>query len=454
MKKQISPIIAFSIIILVAGIAGASIFLFNQEKEEIFVELEKELVAWEKGKRIIIPVEDFSNFEEVILYYLNKYPNNEEVLDDLFFDFYYDERKSAEENKWKDIPESRSEDFIEKLVKKTEKADIKGDEKEELIIVFTDPHKFQSFHKPGWGEFVYLSIFSYNNNKYSLEFLSESDFFRNFSFMDIDNNGKEEIIFVNYSCGMHTCSIGVKGIHFSKGNWEYIIESNSISISTADELDNFEGVIKRIIRWEDVTGDGIKELVITGGGVVATAGGGMGRPKTEIYAFNEEENKYVLTETRMQPVDHIYYLMIDANYALQEENFEEALELSLRALNNPTLFSNPSSHASSLDEKHIPRVLSYSAIQAVLAYLSQDPPNVELANNLFQRAKDKYDREDNPYISAALVLLKTYFQTEDVLEACKAMEKEIILNKDRAEFFEWHGYVTEKLELHEMCPLD
>ena len=33
MKKQIFPIIAFSIIILVAGIAGASIFLFNQKED-------------------------------------------------------------------------------------------------------------------------------------------------------------------------------------------------------------------------------------------------------------------------------------------------------------------------------------------------------------------------------------------------------------------------------------
>lgn len=295
MKKQISTTIGILIIVLVAGVAGAGVLFFNQEKEEIFVELEKELVAWEKGKRIIIPVEDFSNFEEVILHYLNKYPNNEEVLDDLFFDFHYDERKSAEENKWKEIPESRSENFIEKLVKKTGKADIKGDGKEELIIVFTDPYKFQSFHKPGWGEFVYLSVFSYNNNnKYSLEFLSESDFFRNLSFMDIDNNGKEEIIFVNYSCGMHTCSIGVRGIHFSKGNWKYIIESNSISVSTPDSLMNdFEEIIKKAIKWEDVIGDDRKELLISGGGFCPTIGT-CHEAKKEIYKFDEEKNKYQL----------------------------------------------------------------------------------------------------------------------------------------------------------------
>jgi hypothetical protein len=56
MKKIISPIIAFSIIILIAGTAGAAIFLFSQEvkdefliKEEIIEKIieEDELVNWE-----------------------------------------------------------------------------------------------------------------------------------------------------------------------------------------------------------------------------------------------------------------------------------------------------------------------------------------------------------------------------------------------------------------------
>ena len=449
------------LIILGVIVVGGLVFLVFQNlapmkikktitNEEI--EKDKEFIAWEKGKRIVIPVEDFDNFENVILHYLNEYPNNEEILEDLFFNFYYNEKKFAEENEWAEVPEGESEDFIKKLVRWAGRADIRGEGKEELVIIFTDTREFYSYNNPIFGVLERLAIFSYDENKYKLELLSESDFFWDFYLMDVNNNGKRDIVTVRYSCGMHTCFNQVIVIHSMEGKWENLIDTPMHSFGTADII--FAEQKNNNIEWIDLNGDGTKELVITGGGVVATIGGGMGRPITSIYAFNKEENKYVLVEEKKKPVDHIYYLMVDANYALQKENFGEALRLSLRAINQPDPYLGDSSGASSLDEKHIARILSYAATQAILTYLSQDPPNIKSANNLFQEIKDKYDRKDNPYVDAASVLLEIYSQKGDVTEACREMEENIILNKENADFFEWHGYVTEKLELSEMCPLN
>ncbi len=295
--KKIPTIVGILIIVFVVGIAGTSILFFNQEKEEIFVELEKEFIGWEKGKRIIIPVEDFSNFEEVILYYLNKYPDNEEVLDDLFFDFYYDERKFAEEKEWIEFPESRGEDFIEKLVRWTGKADIKGDGEEELVIVFVDSHAFYSAQNPHFGDRIYLAVFSYDENKYSLDFLSESDFFRDFSLMDVNNNGKKDIIFVNYNCGAHTCGVGVRGIHFSGGEWENLIKTERVPYTTADSWSERKEKVTDVIEWTDLTGNGRKEVVIKSGGFSPTAGTEHDI-KTKNYGFDEEKNEYQLIEVK------------------------------------------------------------------------------------------------------------------------------------------------------------
>ena len=77
MKKQISPIIAFSIIILVAGIAGAAIFLFSQEVEDEFL-LEEEVVKKFTEEEII----EKNEFEDWKIYMSEeygfeiKYPSN------------------------------------------------------------------------------------------------------------------------------------------------------------------------------------------------------------------------------------------------------------------------------------------------------------------------------------------------------------------------------------------
>ena len=81
MKKTISPIIAFSIIILIAGTAGAAIFLFSHEVEDEFL-IEEEMA--EKVEEGIIEEEIFEGdaFEDWKTYtnkeynFEIKYPND------------------------------------------------------------------------------------------------------------------------------------------------------------------------------------------------------------------------------------------------------------------------------------------------------------------------------------------------------------------------------------------
>lgn len=65
----------------------------------------------------------------------------------------------------------------------------------------------------------------------------------------------------------------------------------------------------------------------------------------------------------------------------------------------------------------------------------------------------EYDELDNPYILAAQVLLQTYQDTQDPIDACQAMAKVIQANPDQAEFFRWYGYATERLRMTDICPL-
>ena len=122
MKKTISPIIAFSIIIFIAGIVGAAIFLFSQEIEDEFL-IEEEVA--EKVEEVIIEEEIFEGdaFEDWKIYISEE----EEIFEGDAFEY------------WKTYI-SKEYGFEIKHPLSWEKAEILGAESELLLnINFIEP---------------------------------------------------------------------------------------------------------------------------------------------------------------------------------------------------------------------------------------------------------------------------------------------------------------------------
>jgi hypothetical protein len=73
----------------------------------------------------------------------------------------------------------------------------------------------------------------------------------------------------------------------------------------------------------------------------------------------------------------------------------------------------------------------------------------------FDYASDDYDRLDNPYVSAARCLWQIYQETEDIVSACKVMQWTVQrYGWSMGRLWHSYGYVTEGLDLGQLCPLD
>ncbi len=248
---------------------------------------------------------------------------------------------------------------------------------------------------------------------------------------DINNDGKTELVLSTYSCGAHTCFTGLQVGQWDGYRWRDLGQM-SHSYAEVDILDR--------------DGDGVNEIVMHGG-TVGSAGAGMQRRRTYIYAW--ENGRYALIETITDFMpDNIYYLMLDANAALATKDWERALELSTDAMSKP----QEPKEGYFLGDWERARIVSYAAIEAMLVHAQRG--EVGAMEALLREVENKYDRLDNPYVEAAQRLWNVYRDTHDPILACQAVERTVRERQSQAGFLRWYGYATETLPVAQICPLD
>ncbi len=249
---------------------------------------------------------------------------------------------------------------------------------------------------------------------------------------DINADGRTEVVIQERSCGAHTCFTLVVVGRWDGSMWQDL---------TADPID--QAYADLVI--EDRDGDGALEFEMTGG-TFGSVGAGLQRSHTLI--FDWQDGAYRLVEDIPAPSDHPYYLMLDANAALADGDNEAALDMAMRAIENPT-FEETMVPVEPLDKA---RILSYAAAEAMLVHaLSEDLEGME---TVLVQVRGIPEVTENVYLDAAQRLLEVYRETSDALTACTAMEELVSEQPEPAVFFQWYGYGTERIVIDQVCPLD
>lgn len=249
---------------------------------------------------------------------------------------------------------------------------------------------------------------------------------------DLNADGEREVLIQQRWCGAHTCFTGL-----TVGRWDGVrwqdLAADPISQAYTD------------LTIEDRDADGALEFTMHGG-MVGSVGAGLQRP--HILVFDWVDGAYRLVEDTPDPSDHPYYLMLDANTALAEGQWERALELAMEAVNDPN-FEDSMGPVEEVDKQ---RIISYAAIEAMLVHAHRG--DVAQMESVLERVQRYEFVEPNVYNEATQRLLEVYRETDDVVEACTAMEEVVARRADEAVFFQWYGYNTARLTVDQICPLD
>jgi len=411
------------IVIFLAIILGGGA-LWYTKKQNLYYnplqikEAENNIKKVQIPEKTVVPLGSFTSMEDAIIYYLNQNPNNKDFLYSLTIEMPVNPEKEI----YKPVEE--------KLVKWMEKADLNNDGVEELVVIFIDPLEGMTI----FGFPSKFTVLSEKEQSYKVIFTSDYASYSSYFVRDVNKDNKLEIVLVADWCGASTCGKNIVAIQFDGQEWRNL--TPNVGMASDD------------IQWVDQDGDGMEEIILHGG-LGGSVGAGLQREYTDIYAYRD--GKYHLIKTIGDPSTNIYYLMLDANKSLREDNLTDALKLATQALQNPNSGVS-SDEYSYINERDQVRILSYVAIEVMLTYLKRSPSNLNSVDSLLQDIKQKYDKLDNPYINAAQVLRDMYVNTQDVVKACQAMENEILKVGENAEFLHWYGYNTEKLDLKNLCP--
>jgi tetratricopeptide (TPR) repeat protein len=346
--------------------------------------------------------QDFEQYADTIVAYLNESQGNEDGL-------------RAMLEKWEALQ------HVSDLLR----VDVDDDGFGELVMVVVDP-------SPDFGVDLRGDILVINQEEqtYNLAYSAAGE-----SLMfdpalleidDLNNDGQTEMAFSYTSCGAHTCFTTVFIVASGKGTYQDLtgggIEMSYVEPSFAD--------------WD---ADGVRELIMYGG-TIGSVGAGPQRERTEVYKW--DGTAYVLSETVYDYSHYLYFRVLDANHALLDGEYEQAVALYREAIDNPELDVW-------MEESERDELAAFSRYRLTLAYLLLG----EAASAEATRDELLSVQPDNIYAQVVSVLWESYERDADLKKACEQVGDFAAAHPETAEVLADYGYSNPTFTAEEVCPI-
>lgn len=218
-------------------------------------------------------------------------------------------------------------------------ADVDGDGRDEWLVTF---YMFDSDFMP-WGspgdfwvigneglEYRFFTPDRYFDEDYE----TQPEFWWGaptvLTTQDLTGDEVPDIVLDRTICGAHTCT-----------NAYYILGKQDDRLHNRVQLpESYDGVgtitmtYSEVQPFEDVTGDGLADFRIHGGSV-GSAGSGIQRTRTEVWAWNGRA--IALTDIQLDPTHYRYHLLWEANELFSAGELDQAARLYETVISDASL---------------------------------------------------------------------------------------------------------------------
>jgi hypothetical protein len=257
---------------------------------------------------------------------------------------------------------------------------------------------------------------------------------------DFSGDGLPDALTATTNCGAHTC---YQLYHILSAHYGEI--TNLVRFWSPYMEEWFDGVEMSYSDWEvrDATGDGVADLVLDGG-YVGSAGAGIHRGRTEVWAWDGEA--ITLAEMAWHESNYRFHLLYDANEAFATADDERAQALYERVIHDESLedleWAEPAAEIRSYTRQ-------FAAFRLALLELRRQRP-AEAAAWEAWLAREYAGR---PLTRAAAQLVAAIEQGQELPQACATVEAMLRLENNPTGPLVNMGYANPELNIEDVCPV-
>jgi hypothetical protein len=250
-----------------------------------------------------------------------------------------------------------------------------------------------------------------------------------------------EVVTASTTCGAHTCYDHYRIVSTHKGSWQNIVDPTEST--TLEDADLAISISYSTPETADFTGDGVFDFQISGG-TIGSAGAGIHRGYTGIWAWNGE----YMTRVGFQwfASNYRHHRLYDAIAANDEGDYLLAYDLYVSVIED-VLEDSPSfvDEGNPYDDARI-----FAAFRLVRLALQQgdttDAINWESWLELVYPAALLTD--------ASNILIQTYIETGDLTQACQTVTDFIAPYGNATGSIAYLGYGNPDLPNETVCPAE
>ncbi len=313
----------------------------------------------------------------------------------------------------------------------TDSYDLTGDGVYEIMVIVADP--FNAGISPQPGQLLVYGCFEQN---YHL--LYSSDYGPGFGLPtilhvgDMNADASPELVLFQQRCQGNSCVQTAQVLSWSAPNDGFI----TLNVDTVGSPDGRFAI-------QDLDGDGVLELMITGGGTSTNVSAGPPRSSTTIWDWNGLN--YVRAVTRLDPPIYRIHVVHDADRALEQGDTETALALYQDALDNPRLGSWQVPNEPLMLRAYV----QYRMITAY-AYLERDGAALDVHSTLM--AENTPSLPSFAYAALGDAFWRAFQSSHNMHTGCLAAAEVAAVYPQVALFLNSYGPANRTYQIPDLCP--
>lgn len=274
---------------------------------------------------------------------------------------------------------------------------------------------------------------------------------------DMTGDGIADVVTQSIGCSAHTKFAMYHVLSSHHGQIENILNLNNDLEELANPKRSLGNDYDPNVGWStsgvsisnashelfETTGDGIVDLVITGG-TFNSAGAGYHRGWTEIWAW--DGTNLTLSDIEYYRTDERVHVLYDANFAFQLGNLESAKNQYLEVIENDSLGD---SVALGAEDGGYSDARQFAAFRLTLLFLIEG--NFDNAQEWKNWQEIEYPF--SPLTEATITLLASWQQSGSLTQACTDVKNLLDSYEQPTGSLSYTGYGNPMLNAEDVCPI-